>query len=74
MLAGAAAAVYPNLLLSNRDSALNITVQNAHSGDHGLTIGLIWWSFGMVVAIGYFVFLYRWFHGKVTITEEDHVY
>jgi cytochrome d ubiquinol oxidase subunit II len=65
MMAGAAAAVYPNLLLSTTDPALNITVHNAHSGEHGLTIGLIWWGFGMAIAVGYFVFVYRMFGGKV---------
>jgi cytochrome d ubiquinol oxidase subunit II len=41
MLVGAATAVYPNLLLSSTDSALNINVFNAHSGKHSLAIGLI---------------------------------
>jgi cytochrome d ubiquinol oxidase subunit II len=65
MLVGAAAAVYPNLLVSSTDPALNITVYNAHSGEHSLAIGLIWWSFGMAVAVGYFVFVYRMFRGKI---------
>jgi len=26
---------------------------------------LIWWSFGMALALGYFVFVYRMFRGKV---------
>ena len=66
MLVGAAAAVYPNLLMSTGDPALNITVFNAASGEHSLSIGLIWWSFGMALALGYFVFVYRMFKGKVT--------
>ena len=45
MLVGAAAAVYPNLLVSTTDPALNITVYNAHSGEHSLAVGLIWWGF-----------------------------
>jgi cytochrome d ubiquinol oxidase subunit II len=65
MMAGAAAAVYPNLLLSTTDPQRNITVFNAHSGMHGLTVGLIWWSFGMLLAAGYFVFVYRMFRGKI---------
>ncbi len=65
MMAGAAAAVYPNLLLSTGDPALNITVYNAHSGEHSLAVGLIWWSFGMALAAGYFVFVYRMFRGKI---------
>jgi cytochrome d ubiquinol oxidase subunit II len=72
MLAGAAAAVYPNLLLSTTDAKLNITVFNAHSGAHGLAVGLIWWSFGMVLAAGYFVFVYRMFRGKIAAGPAVH--
>jgi cytochrome d ubiquinol oxidase subunit II len=65
MLVGAAAAVYPNLLVSTTDPALNLTVYNTASGSYSLSYGLIWWSFGMALAIGYFVFVYRMFRGKV---------
>lgn len=65
MLVGAAAAVYPNLLISTTDPTLNITVYNAATGIHSLSIGLIFWGFGMLLALGYFVFLYRMFKGKV---------
>jgi len=74
MLVGAAAAVYPNLLLSTTDPALNITIYNAHSGEHSLRIGLIWWSFGMALATGYFVFVYRMFRGKISTTSTGHGY
>jgi len=66
MLVGAAAAVYPNLLTSTTDPKLNITVANAASGAYALSRGLIWWGFGMALAVGYFVFVYRMFRGKVT--------
>jgi cytochrome d ubiquinol oxidase subunit II len=65
MLLGAAAAVYPTLLSSTTAPALSITVYNAHSGEHSLAIGLVWWSFGIALAIGYFVFVYRMFRGKL---------
>ena len=65
MLVGAAAAVYPNLLVSTTDPALNITIHNAAAGSYLLSIGLISWSFGMALAVGYFVFVYRMFRGKV---------
>lgn len=74
MLVGAAAAVYPNLLLSTTDPALNITVYNAHSGEHSLAVGLIWWGFGMAFAAGYFIFVYRMFRGKVTLGAEHEGY
>jgi cytochrome bd ubiquinol oxidase subunit II len=73
MLVGAAAGVYPNLLTSTTDPALNITVYNAHAGGYALSVGLIWWSLGMAIAVGYFVFVYRMFRGKVT-TSSRHGY
>ncbi len=72
MLVGAAAAVYPNLLTSTTDPALNITVDNAHSGDHSLTIGLIWWTFGMALAVCYHIFIYQMFRGKVSLASNAH--
>lgn len=65
MMAGAAAAMYPNLLVSTTGAAPNITVYNAHSGEYALSVGLIWWSLGMLLAAGYFVFVYRMFRGKI---------
>ncbi len=70
MLVGAAAAVYPNLLVSTTDPALNITVWNAHTGAYSLRIGLVFWSFGMALALGYFIFVYRMFKGKVAVESQ----
>jgi cytochrome bd ubiquinol oxidase subunit II len=65
MLVGAAAAVYPNLLVSTTDPSLNITVENARTGYYSLRVGLVFWSFGMALAAAYFIFIYRMFRGKV---------
>jgi len=74
MLVGAAVAVYPNLLTASTDPTLNITIYNAASGHRSLSIGLIWWSFGMLLAVGYFVFVYRMFRGKVRLEPGGHGY
>jgi cytochrome bd ubiquinol oxidase subunit II len=66
MLAGAAFALYPTLLPATTGEANDLTIFNAAAGQRSLTIGLGWWSAGMVVAIGYFVFVYRMFRGKVS--------
>ena len=71
MLGGAAFALYPNVLPSSLNAAYNITIHNAASGQHALSWGLVWWSFGMAIAIGYFVFIYRMFRGKVTLAEGE---
>jgi cytochrome d ubiquinol oxidase subunit II len=72
MLVGAEAAVYPNLLTSTTDPALNITVHNAATGSYALSVGLIFWGIGMVLAFGYFVFVYRMFRGKVAVHGGAH--
>jgi cytochrome d ubiquinol oxidase subunit II len=71
-MCGAAVALYPNLLMATTDPSLNLTVYNARSGDHALRIGLIWWTFGMALAVGYFVFVYRMFRGKITEVPAGH--
>jgi cytochrome d ubiquinol oxidase subunit II len=65
MLVGAAAGVYPNLLVSTTDPSLNITVNNAATGRYALSVGLVFWGVGMLLAFGYFIFVYRMFRGKV---------
>ncbi|MCU1271719.1 MAG: cydB [Acidobacteriaceae bacterium] len=67
MLVGAAVALYPRLLPSSSDSANDITIQKALSGPHTLHVGLVWWAFGMALAIMYFVIVYRMFRGKVSL-------
>ncbi len=74
MLAGAAYGLYPTLMPSTLNSAYNITVANALSGHLGLAVGLVWWGLGMVLAAGYFIFVYRMFRGKVQATAAHHGY
>jgi cytochrome d ubiquinol oxidase subunit II len=72
MLVGAAYGLYPVLLPSSDNPAHNITVQNASAGAQSLSIGLVWWSLGMAVAIGYFVLVYTLFKGKVSVEADGH--
>jgi len=71
MLVGAAFALYPNVLPSSTDSALNLTIYNTAAGHYGLAVGLIWWALGLVLALAYFFFVYRMFRGKVKLEEEE---
>jgi len=72
MLVGATVGLYPRLLPSSNDPALDITIAKALSGSYTLHVGLIWWSLGMVLAITYFVVVYRMFRGKVKMDEEGY--
>jgi cytochrome d ubiquinol oxidase subunit II len=69
MLVGAAIALYPRLLPSSSDAGRDITIQKALSGPHTLRVGLVWWAFGMCLAVMYFVIVYRMFKGKVSLTS-----
>jgi cytochrome d ubiquinol oxidase subunit II len=70
MLVGAAFALYP-VVLPARDHQFDLTIQNTAAGIHGLNVGIVWWVFAAVLAVGYFVFVYRMFRGKVRL-EEGH--
>ena len=64
MLAGACWGVYPSLLPATTGPDRDITLNRALSGPHTLAVGLVWWSFGMTLAVCYVVFVYSRFRGK----------
>jgi cytochrome bd ubiquinol oxidase subunit II len=70
MLSGAAFAMYPYLLPATTNPSFGLTIYNSKTGAYSLTVGLIWWLLGMVLAIAYFIFLYRSFRGKVRLDDE----
>ena len=72
MLVGAAFALYPVVLPASTDPALNLTIYNTAAGAHGLSVGLVWWSLGMVLALGYFFVLFRMFRGKVRLEGQGY--
>jgi cytochrome bd ubiquinol oxidase subunit II len=72
MLVGAAFALYPVVLPASTDPALNLTISNTAAARHGLSVGFAWWGFGMVLALAYFVLLFRMFRGKVRLEGEGY--
>ena len=65
MLAGACWGLYPTLLPATTGADRDITLARAISGPHTLAVGLVWWGFGMALAIGYVIFVYSKFRGEV---------
>jgi cytochrome bd ubiquinol oxidase subunit II len=72
MLAGACWGLYPTLLPATTGADRDITLSRALSGPHTLSVGLAWWIFGMVLAVGYVVFVYSKFTGKVDLQAGRH--
>ena len=69
MLVGAVFALYPVVLPASTDPSNSLTIYNAAAGHHGLSVGLVWWALGMILSVGYFVFVYRMFRGKVQLED-----
>ncbi len=67
MLGGAAFGLYPNVLPASTGAGLGLTIYNTAAAEHGLRVGMVWWFVGMIFVVGYFVFVYRTFRGKVSL-------
>jgi cytochrome d ubiquinol oxidase subunit II len=72
MLVGAAFALYPVVLPASTDPARDLTIYNTAAGHHGLSVGFAWWIVGMILALGYFFYVYRMFRGKVRLEGEGY--
>ncbi|HEX2665646.1 MAG TPA: cytochrome d ubiquinol oxidase subunit II [Candidatus Acidoferrum sp.] len=73
MLASVAFGLYP-LVLPARNPRYSLTVDNSKAGRYGLKIALVWWVLGVILAAGYFTFVYRSFAGKVAVDKDSHGY
>lgn len=72
MLTSCVFGVYPYVLPSNNLAEnQGLTVANTAAADYGLTVGLYWFVPGMLLAIGYFSYVYRSFAGKVGEPETN---
>ncbi len=72
MLFSVAFGLYPYVLPSNLNPADSLTIYNSATTAYGLKVGLMWFIPGILLAIGYFVFVYRSFTGEVSLDEEGY--
>jgi cytochrome d ubiquinol oxidase subunit II len=72
MMCGAAAGLFPVLLPSTNSRGQSITIASALAGPHTLRVGLVWWVFGIMLALLYFAIVYWLFRGKVA--QHAHTY
>ncbi len=72
MLTSVVFGVFPNVLPSNGDPNLSLTITNASAPDYGLGIGLAWFVPAIVLVAAYFIFVYSKFTGKVSLESGGH--
>jgi cytochrome d ubiquinol oxidase subunit II len=58
---------FPNLVKASNDPSLSLTIFNASSSELTLKVMLIIALIGMPIVIGYTIYLYKVFKGKVQI-------
>ncbi len=63
-----AGALYPLILPSTVDPSYSLDISSANDAS-ALAIGLCWWIPAIVLAIGYFTYLFRSFRGKATSAD-----
>ena len=72
MLASTAFGQFPNVLHASTDPKYSLTVYNTITHEYGLGVGLVWWTIGIVIALGYFTYLFYSFRGKVKLSTEGY--
>ena len=72
MLSSTAFGLFPYVLPSSTGENSGLTVYNTAAQSYGLGIGIVWWTIGIVIAIGYFTYLFYAFRGKVKTEKEGY--
>jgi cytochrome d ubiquinol oxidase subunit II len=72
ILVGACLGLFPVLLPAVGNRGQSLTIANSISSAYTLHVGLIWWTFGILLAIFYFCVIYWLFRGKVSHHSEGY--
>lgn len=72
MLASTAFGLFPNVLPASTGAQYSLTVYNTAAPRYGLEVGIVWWTIGIVIALGYFTYLFYSFRGKVKLNAEGY--
>ena len=74
MLASTAFGLFPNVLPASTDPKYSLTVYNTVAHAYGLNIGIVWWSIGIILALGYFTYVFYVHRGKIKLPAEGEGY
>jgi cytochrome d ubiquinol oxidase subunit II len=72
LMATAGFSLFPNLVPALNDASLSLTAENASSSETTLTVMFVIALLGMPVVIGYTIYIYRVFRGKVALEENSY--
>jgi cytochrome bd ubiquinol oxidase subunit II len=74
VLGATAASVYPVWLPSRPDPSHALTAEATAAAPESLRAGLLWWPFGLVLALGYLALLFRLHRGKAQAAPDGQGY
>ena len=66
MLGGIAFGMYPTLLPATTDPRFSLTISNSAAGEYGLAVGIVWWTVGVFITVGYVGYVYWLFRHRVS--------
>jgi cytochrome bd ubiquinol oxidase subunit II len=69
LMATTAAGLYPYVLPARAGNPFGLSVDNAASSSHALTIASFWWPVGILLALVYFTLAYRLFLRRGALTR-----
>jgi cytochrome d ubiquinol oxidase subunit II len=68
-----AAGVFPLMLYSTLERKDSLSAYENAAGGHGLAVALVWWPIALIFSVGYFLFIYSHYRGKVKLAEDTQV-
>jgi cytochrome d ubiquinol oxidase subunit II len=71
LLATASFGIFPHLLISLGAPANSLTIFNATTSQYGLSVGLVWFTLGLLLLLTYTGYVYKVFWGKVTLSVDE---
>lgn len=74
MLATGAAAIFPVMLFSTLAPANSLTAYALASSPGSLFMASLWWPVAFVLAVCYFIYISRRYHGKVSVKRDTQGY
>ncbi len=74
MAASTAFGLFPTMLPASTDRQFALTIYNSAAQEYSLSVGMVWWIIGMVLAAGYFGYVFYSFRGKTKLPAEGEGY